>query len=232
MRSRKSAAVALLGMALMLSSALVAPVFATASGTGRLYMYSDSTGNTLLPQADNTGTLGYILPATGTTIYVQVKNITESSALSTSGCNGGAAECTNIKLLWNGHTEILSGIPVTEVTAGCPGGYTCWNTGLAPWVVGTFGSTSQLTVSCGQTGIVVYGQGTSNSGYYAAEVDGSSSSQGHFYGPGTTANGSCAVGAPEFPLGILPLLALTIPILLIARLRLSRNLPGRSSRVP
>ncbi|MDG6903987.1 MAG: hypothetical protein JRM96_03755 [Nitrososphaerota archaeon] len=220
-RMKESVPVALLGVALLLSSLLVTPAFAISSGTGKLYMYSDSAGQNLLPQTTS-GTLGYLLPDTGTTVYVQVKNITEPTALSTTGCSGSAAECTNIKLQWNGYTEIITGVPVNAVSTGCPTTLTCWNTISAAWEVGNFSSSSLVTMQCGQTGIVIYGQGTSDNGYYTTEVDGSKSSQGHFFGPGTTTDGSCGISAPEFPVGILPLLALAIPALLVVRLRLLR----------
>ncbi len=163
------------------------------SGTGTLYMYSDSGCSTLLPQVA-TGNEGYILPSTGTTVYVQVKGITESGI-------------TVIDLQYGGYTEQLS----TTVTSG--------STGCEPWVVGTFGISTSVQIACGQTGIVFYGNSTRSNLYQTNSnggVDG-----GHFYGPGTNSDGTCPTGVPQFPLagalGFAMVFAIAVPVLIAMR---------------
>lgn len=221
-RSRVGASIGVGALFLLLSMA--APIYATSSGTGTLYMYKDSGLTTLLQQT-STGTLGYTLPSTGTTVYIVVTGITETAALAPSGCSGSTCAYTNIKLQWNGYTETLLDVPLTEHTTGCPGGATvCWTAGPAAWTVGVFGSSSGVSVTCGTTGIVVYGQGSGDSGYYSTKNPGGASAQGHFFGPGTNTGGDCGTPVPEFPLGPVLLFAVAVPALVLARRSL--RLPG------
>lgn len=216
MRITRAGALVGVGTLLLLVS-MTAPVYATSSGTGILYMYQDSSASTLFPQT-TTGTLGYIVGGTGTTVYIVVTGITETAALAPPGCSGSSCTSTNIKLQWGGYTEILTNVLLTEHTTGCPGAATvCWTAGPVAWTVGTFGSSTGVSITCGSTGIVTYGQGSSSSTYYTTINVGGSSAQGHFFGAGTTSSGSCATAVPEFPLGPALLFAAAIPALMFAR---------------
>lgn len=198
---------------------MAGPIYAQSSGTGTLYIYQNSNETGLLTQTSS-GTLGYIVPSTGT-VYVVITGITETAALGPSGC-GGTTPCTytNIRLQWNGYTETLANVPVTKQSGACPGGASeCWTAGPAAWTVGTFGSSTGVSMTCGTTGIVIYGQDAtaSNKYYYTTADPGGPSSQGHFFGAGTSTSGTCATAVPEFPLGPVLLFAVAIPALILAR---------------
>ena len=204
------------GVAVVFVLAAVPAVYAISDGTGVLYMY-DSNETTLLPQCTSCGTLGYILTATGTTVYVQVKEITESTAMFPCP-SPSTSECTNLQLQYSGYTEMLSNVPLTSTTT-CPTGYSsCYNSAEAPWTVGDFSGAAGVTIGACTTGIVVYGQGPGGNMFYSTMVSGSSSEQGHFYGSGTPTTGCPSV--PEFPIsfgGLLAVLAVAMPALLLLR---------------
>src|SRR5712691_7127007 len=114
--SKNTFGFAKLGLAVLVSLSLLSafgfqPAHAV-SGTGTLFMYSNSACTSLLPQAS--GNQGYVLPSTGTTVYIKITGITESSI-------------TRIELQYSSlSAEILT----TTVSGG--------NTACTPWVVGTF----------------------------------------------------------------------------------------------
>ena len=194
---RKYAAV---GAVLLVAQFLAVPAAFAANGTGVLYMYSDSGCTTLLPQVSG-GNMGYILPATGTTVYIEVKGITETGV-------------TRVELNYNGSPSVEI-LPVT-VTAG--------NTNCVPWVVGTFGATTGFTIGSCTTGIVFYGN-VDKPNQYKTNSNGGSDG-GHFYGPGTDAGNTCAqTSVPEFGFGTAGLLlttALLLPALVLLRRRFAR----------
>jgi len=107
--------------------------------------------------------MGYLLPATGTTVYVEIKGITEVTG------------ATTIQMQYGGYVTTLS----TTVTSD--------DTSCTAWVVGNFDGTGNngITINCGQTGIVFY-DGNS----YQTNSNGGSDG-GHFYGPGTGTDSSC-----------------------------------------
>ena len=158
-----------------------------AGGTGVLYMYSDPGGASLLPQGG--GIQGYILPATGTTVYVQIKGITESSALTDGTLVSGH---TNIILQYNDgvndHVMTISGVSVTN-----------GNTAIVPWIVGTFTDTdgqNLVTISACETGIVFYG--TTGNHKFQSKSNGGSNG-GHFLGPGSNYIGTTCVPPRDVP---------------------------------
>lgn len=163
----------------------VASVY-TVQETGMLFMYSDTAGTTILPQDGNIQ--GYILPATGTTVYVQVQGITEVSSLTSGTIASGE---TNIILQYNDgvdHNKTISGVPLTN-----------GDTDIIPWVVGDFSDTdaSLIEISPCQTGIVFYG--ISSDEKFLTRSNGGSNG-GHFYGPGSIfVDTQCDVpSVPEF----------------------------------
>ncbi len=137
------------------------------SGTGVLYIYSDSSCTSLLPQAG--GVQGYVLPAVGTTVYIQVAGITETGIKT-------------IELLYSGsqsYTEFLS-VTVTEGSTNC-----------VPWVVGTFSQGIGIVIDCGVTGVVKYGTSTGPSADEFTTNSNGGSDGGHFFGAGTGSDGTC-----------------------------------------
>ena len=175
----------------------VRPVYA-ANGTGTLFIYSDAACTTLLSQVSS-GNNGYILPSTGTTVYVKITGITESSV-------------NTIELLWMdgiiSHKKDLS----TTVSGGI--------TDCTAWVVGDFSpppSESGITVKCGTTGVVFYGPNTMPNSFMTKSNGGSDG--GHFYGSGTDSSGQCVTSAPEFPLGSMLMVAAALPAVLLLRRR-------------
>ena len=155
-----------LGLAAM-GSLLMMAIFASpaayaVAGTGTLFMYSDSGCTSLLPQAG--GIQGYILPSTGTTVYIKITGISES------GINV-------IDLQYSPYVEHLS----TTVSGG--------STTCTGWTVGTFIGATGVTIGCGVTGIVFYGT-TADPNAYQSRSNGGSDG-GHFLGAGTNSNGDC-----------------------------------------
>jgi len=131
---------------------------AVTGGTGTLFIYSDSSCSTLLSQSG--GIKGYVLPATGTTVYIKITGITEVP-------DGPIT----ILLQFSGETN--------EFIAGTVSGGT---TNCIAWVVGTFGGALQDTPSTCATGIVRYGPAldTTVSDFYSTNSNGGSDG-GHFY---------------------------------------------------
>ncbi len=191
---------AAVGIALILAELLAIPAAFAANGTGVLYIYSDSGCTSLLPPVTG-GNMGYILPATGTTVYIQVKGITETGI-------------TRIELNYNGSISYVEVLAVT-VTSG--------NTNCVPWVVGTFGSSTGITIGSCTTGIVFYGTADRPNEYKTNSNGGADG--GHFYGPGTDSGNTCApTSVPEFglgPAGLLLTTALLLPALVLLRRKFS-----------
>lgn len=128
------------------------------SGNGTLHMYSDSGCSNLLPQAG--GIKGYVMPATGTSIWIQITGITEVP-------DGGIT----ILIQFSGEpNEFISGT-VSSGTTNC-----------IEWVVGTFGGVLQSTPLTCATGPVSYGPAsdTSVNDFYFTDSNGGSDG-GHFY---------------------------------------------------
>ncbi len=202
----------LAGLVTFVLAAAIAPAaFAKTNGTGTLFMYTDSTCTTLLPQSG--GTMGYVLPATGTVIGIKVTGITEVA-------DGGIT----ILLQFTGEpNEFLSGT-VSGGTTNC-----------IAWTVGEFGGTVQDTPSGCATGNVNYGPAddTTVSDFFFTASNGGSDGGHFFWGTdcgGTTTTTSttsggctenCPPPVPEFPVGLLPVLAIAIPVLVLLRRRLS-----------
>ena len=137
--------------------ALTPVASAVTGGTGTLYMYSDSSCTTLLPQSG--GIEGYVLPPNGTPVYIQITGITEVSG--------------SISLLLQ-----FSGEPNEFLSATVSSG----STNCVEWTVGTFGGTLQDEPSTCATGIVRYGPAddTKVSDFYSTLSNGGSDG-GHFY---------------------------------------------------
>ncbi len=193
-----------------------APIAFGTTGTGTLGMYSDSSCTTLLPQV-TVGNHGYILPSTGTTVYIKVTGITETPV-------------TTVELLYNGtisYTEFLS-VTVTDGATNC-----------VPWVVGTFSQATGVTINSCTTGIVKYGDSSGPGADKYTTLSNGGSDGGHFYGASTPSNASCSSTTttttttgtggcppegcpppvPEFPLGFLVVFALALPALLLIAMR-------------
>jgi hypothetical protein len=169
------------------------------SGTGVLFMYSDSSCSTLLPRVSG-GTMGYLLPSTGTTVYVQIKGISELT-------DGGGV----ISMQYTPYADTLS----TTISGTSPNE----STSCTPWVVGNFDTATGVAIACGQTGVVFYGQTSPD---YKTKSNGGADG-GHFFGPGTSSGGACSSSVPEFPSG-LALVVLALPLLLVLRrLRFSES---------
>jgi hypothetical protein len=127
-------------------------------GTGTLYMYSDSGCTALLPQQG--GIKGYVMPATGTTVYIQITGITEVP---------------------DGSISILlqySGVGVQFLTGTVSSG----TTSCIPWVVGTFGDVLHEPTEICATGVVRYGPaGDTNVDDFYSTLSNGGSDGGHFY---------------------------------------------------
>lgn len=179
-----------------------------ASPNGVLYMYSNSSCTTLLPQGG--GIQGYILPSSGT-VYIEIKGIPQALGSQIS-----------ILLQYTGEpNEFISGVTLSS-----------GNTNCVAWNVGEFGGTIQSTPNSCSTGIVKYGPNgdTTVSDFYSTMSHGGSDG-GHFYwGTGsdngvecsgtttTTTTTTTTPGVPQFPgLGLVAVLGLAIPIVLLAR---------------
>jgi hypothetical protein len=149
---------------LLVVSLIAGQPLATVPGTGVLYMYSDSGCTTLLPQLTGRS-YGYILPATGTTVYIQIKSITETGI-------------TNINLKLSTAHENLA----TTVAEG--------QTGCVAWTVGTFESGGGAIIGCSVRGGVSYGTSADPNEFQTRSTDGTDG--GHFYGQGTAGDAKCA----------------------------------------
>jgi len=195
---------------LMLATALAPTAFAATQGTGTLFMYTDSTCSTLLPQQG--GNNAYVLPATGTVIGIKVTGITEFSD----------GPITLLLQFTGEPNEFLAG----TLTGG--------STNCIAWTVGDFQGLQTTPSGC-NTGIVSYGPGGSTKVSEFLMTDSNGGADGGHFLWGTSCGGTttttsttttggctenCPPPVPEFPVGLAPLLLLAIPFLFLFRKRI------------
>ncbi|MGI0091673.1 MAG: hypothetical protein ACREBS_08190 [Nitrososphaerales archaeon] len=182
----------------------ISPVAAKSAGTGTLYMYTDNTCATLLPQAG--GIKGYILPSTGTVIGIEVK-----------GISGTSSSPISLLLQFTGEpNEFISGVTLSS-----------GNTNCVAWTVGTFGGVLQSTPSTCTTGNVNYGPNDDTQvSDFNKTISNGGSDGGHFYwGTGSDGDVACSsttTGVPQFPgvFGLLLVIGSAVPLIILMRRRL------------
>lgn len=192
--------------ALLVTFSAAGAVVASPASNGVLYMYSDSGCATLLPQDSSQGPNPYIMPAVGTTVYIQIQGIPSSQFSSGS--------TVYIQLNYNNgvtsYTELLG--PTTVDSNG--------DTGCVSWTVGTYSQGSGVQNACGQTATVFYGTELHPTEYKTSGNGGTGG--GHYVGDQTD-----CTSVPEFSSGaffgsasILAVTALLAPALLFMRRRM------------